>query len=140
MVEAIRPETAFVYIFLREDGLRKLGWTINVKRRRAALSYATGIRHDVERVWEISERASAVEGRAHYDLRSKKIRGKSSIELYILSLRYLTGVVNRSVDALRENYPTLRAARLGMSKPGFIKAVKRARDRLPPAKQEENAA
>jgi hypothetical protein len=58
-----------------------------------------------------------------------------------LSLRYLTEVVNRSVGALQENYPTLTAARLGMSKPGFIKAVKRAKDRLPPVlEQEENAA
>ena len=42
MVEAIRPDTAFVYIFRREDGLFKVGFSANPKRTREGRSSCWG--------------------------------------------------------------------------------------------------
>ncbi len=123
----------YVYIFLREDGIRKLGWTINLKRRRADWCSLTGVRHEIEAVWETDRQtALMVEHSTHYQLRSLKVKGHSSIELYKLSRARLRKAVEAEFAKLGMK-PGARAA--GMSVPGFIKA----RDRARAWKEQQNA-
>lgn len=127
MVEAIRPETAFVYIFRRADGLFKVGFSANPKHRRAVCSTQTGVWHEIEYLWH-ADYMSALQAEHgfHYRMRKLKFKGRSSIELYDLPLDRLVEEIEVEWAKLGTK-PGARAA--GMSTPGFIKAVKRAKER-----------
>lgn len=93
----------FVYVFLRADGIRKLGWTINVHQRRSNCSTATGIRHEIEAFWRTDEAtAQSVEGACHYALKAHRYAtsyGKT-LELYDLPLEPLVDAVDQAFDRL----------------------------------------
>ncbi len=76
------PRNACVYIMLRADGLRKVGWAANVRARRSALNSGYGIRHEIERVWNMGSAAAHwVETQVHRHLRDEAV----SREVYALS-------------------------------------------------------
>lgn len=76
---------AYVYIFLREDGLRKVGLAIDVRQRRTNLTMDTGIHHEIDACWQSDERTIiGVERTVHNKLKKLRFRGHSSIELYDL--------------------------------------------------------
>ena len=116
---AVRDGPGYIYIFSRPDGLRKLGWSVDVRRRRTAWNMETGLRHTIERVWAFNTEHTAfcVESDLHYELKTIRDRLGTGRELYHLPLDILTELVNGSFDK-----------HLGMSKAGFLKALKRARD------------
>lgn len=127
MVETIRPETAFVYIFRRTDGLFKVGFSADPKRRRAVCSTQTGVWHEIEYLWHTDYiLALQAEHSFHYRMRKMKAKGHSSIELYDLPLDRLVEEIEVEFTKLGTK-PGARAA--DMSVPGFIKAVKKAKER-----------
>lgn len=96
----------FVYVFLRADGLRKLGWTINVRRRRRLLAAQFGVPHQIERIWGGMGDWAAyrVECRAHLDL--KPFRANVwSFEVYGLPLKRIADAVERSMKIEAECHP-----------------------------------
>lgn len=97
----IRP--GWVYVMRREDGIRKLGWTIDLRRRRSSLKSVYGPMA-VERTWEMSELAAiTVESVVHGNLASVRYKDGWALELYALSLRRLTMEVNRAKAWVLEN-------------------------------------
>jgi hypothetical protein len=91
----------YVYVFLREDGLRKLGSTINVRQRRMNCSMESGVHNEIEAHWESDEATAVhVEHAVHNRLRSLKVRGHRSNELYDLPLKRLSDEVDTVFDAL----------------------------------------
>ena len=103
------PGKGYVYIFLRADGLRKLGWTTSPPRRRSQLSNATGIAHEHEMTWEMGSRgAHRVEQMVHGALRA--LRHPFSREVYGVPLAILVEAVEQvmarlSHDDLASMYP-----------------------------------
>jgi hypothetical protein len=94
----------FVYIFLRADGLRKLGWTTSVSRRRSEHNLATGIVHDFEVAWEMGNRAALrVEQTAHNLL--KGLSCDWSREVYDLPLARLVDAVERAMQSASRELP-----------------------------------
>lgn len=94
----------YIYVMLRSDGLRKLGYAMNVVRRRTDLKAATGLKHTIEHIWAVPARAHAIEGCAHYELKRLKIKGHSSIELYDLPLERLVETVERAIEHIAGVY------------------------------------
>lgn len=89
----------YVYIFLREDGVRKVGWTVNVKQRRTQLRGMFGQKYIPEMSWEMGDKAAAVvEGKVHYLLRPFCVWGESSIELYAAPLHQLVAIVEHMIE------------------------------------------
>ena len=88
--------SAWVYVMQREDGIRKLGWTVDLRRRRSSLKSTYGPMK-VEKTWEMSELAAiSVESLVHGNLASVRFTDGGALELYDLSLRRLTIEVNKA--------------------------------------------
>lgn len=101
----------FVYVFLRADGLRKVGWTINVKRRRTILSYERGIRHTVERFWPMGDWAAVlVESEAHSILRPLRVNDHG-LEVYDATLQEVVDAVEAGMEHVRQTNPAGLEAR-----------------------------
>lgn len=91
------PTNGFVYVFLRADGLRKLGWTRRLGRRRSVLSRVKGINHTIEMTWEMGDcSAFQVEQTAHWALRAHRMA--IDIEVYALPLAELISAVEAATS------------------------------------------
>lgn len=97
----LRP--GWVYVMRREDGIRKLGCTVNLPRRRSLLKSIYGPLV-TERTWRMSELAANwVETTVHGNLKPHRYKEGWALELYALSLRRLTMEVNRAKAWVLEN-------------------------------------
>jgi hypothetical protein len=96
--------SGFVYIFLRADGLRKLGWTTSVLRRQSEHQAATGLLHDFEMSWEMGNRAALrVEQIAHSLLSG--FGCSWSREVYELPLAPIMAAVERAMERAASQFP-----------------------------------
>jgi hypothetical protein len=103
---------AWVYVFLRGDGIRKLGATVDMRRRRTECAAMACVAHKIEAFWQTDElTAIQVEHSVHYTLHHHKVRGHSSIELYRLPLGMLAAAV-RAAFAKYDKVPAV--SRLGL--------------------------
>lgn len=96
--------SGYVYIFDREDGLRKVGWTVDIERRLGNHKGATGLRHSVARQWEMGNVAArTVEGIVHSSLWHSRV----AREVYDLPIAVLVAAVE---DAMRKVADTIGLA------------------------------
>lgn len=97
----------FVYVMMRSDGFRKVGWTINVKQRRAILSSHTGIKHQIERVWDGMGDWAAyrVECQVHSELKPHRAHGSFCTEAYDLPLNVIAKTVEGAMRREAECNP-----------------------------------
>lgn len=95
----------FIYVMLRADGLRKLGASVDARRRATQWTLATGVVHSVERVWELETTTVAlrIETGLHRLLKHLRINGAGSSEAYAMSLGALSMLVKGSI--LNASYP-----------------------------------
>lgn len=95
--------TGWIYVMVRQDGVRKLGFTANVSRRRSQLGGSYGSLR-IEKIWKMSWRsASYIEAKLHSDLKAFRYREGFARELYTLSLARLVHEVNLAIDFFTEN-------------------------------------
>ena len=126
MARAKKPElwlTSSVYVFLRSDGIRKVGVSVDPRTRSWACTQATGIRHRIECVWDTEyHTASRVESAVHRSLKPFKLKGVTAIELYDLPFATLEHEIE---------------AKFGLTQSGYVKRLAKA---LSNATQEKSNA
>lgn len=97
---------AYVYVMVRSDGIRKVGRTRNLLKRRKALRTTTGFAHEVERAWGMSHRATiVVESLAHRALKAWRHEEGLAKELFNTSLARIIRVVNAARRQARDSCP-----------------------------------
>lgn len=85
---------AWIYIMRRDDGIRKVGCSIDVPCRRRQLHSFTSVRHQFEKAWKLPEaEARLAERLTHLKLKPLLIRGRKSTEVYRLSVKRLQPVI-----------------------------------------------
>ena len=85
----------FVYVFLREDGARKVGFSANPKKREKHLRLGVG-RLVLERAWQL-ENAREVEGITHRLLKQHRHSRASGVETYNLGLDEICAAVEAAI-------------------------------------------
>jgi len=94
---------ASVYLCLREDGCRKLGWAAYPERRRKELQRQYRMAHQFEAVWDFNEVAArCVEMHAHAIL--KPLRCKGYREVYKASRRTIIRAVEDAAKSVSEYF------------------------------------
>lgn len=135
-----RTRPTYIYILLRPDGIRKLGWAVNVRKRRMLWQRQMGMPLTIEAVWQFSGDTAAgnVEATAHRALKLHRVKGHSCVELYNQTLQEVCAAVDQALEQL--DYPGVRIeVPLPKKSAGGRKVVHtdakiRAVAHLPPAK------
>lgn len=94
-----------IYVMRRADGIRKVGFAINLKRRHSQIKAFHGPM-EIEIYWVMSERATwFVEGRVHSILAPLRHSEGLSQELYDLPLRTIVAAVRTAKSWTRQWMP-----------------------------------
>lgn len=88
---------AYIYVMLRLDGIRKVGRTVNLNSRRYQHVKESGLQHDLEHAWGMSERSTMlVEPIAHQMLREWRFVDGLARELYSAPLEIIKPVIEKA--------------------------------------------
>jgi hypothetical protein len=100
----VRP--AFIYVMLRMDGIRKVGRTVNLNSRRYQHVKESGLQHDLEHAWGMSERSTMlVEPIAHRMLREWRFVDGMARELYAAPLNVIKPIVEKAKRQVQKSCP-----------------------------------
>lgn len=88
---------AYIYVMLRLDGIRKVGRTVNLDYRRYQHVKESGLQHDLEHAWGMSERSTIlVEPIAHRMLREWRHVDGMARELYSAPLHVIKPIIEKA--------------------------------------------
>lgn len=97
---------AYIYVMLRMDGVRKVGRTVDLRYRRYQHVKESGLQHDLEHAWGMSERATTlVEPLAHRMLRQWRFVDGLARELYAAPLNVIKPIVERAKRQVQKSCP-----------------------------------
>jgi hypothetical protein len=97
---------AYIYVMLRLDGIRKVGRTVNLQYRRYQHVKETGIPHELEHAWGMSERSTMlVEPIVHRLLREWRFVDGMARELYSAPLEIIRPVIEKAKMEAQKSCP-----------------------------------
>lgn len=96
---------AFIYVMLRMDGVRKIGRTVNLNSRRYQHVKESGLQHDLEQAWGMSERSTLlVEPIIHKMLREWRHVDGMARELYSAPLHVIKPIIEKAKKQVQKSF------------------------------------
>lgn len=96
---------AYIYVMARVDGIRKVGRTVNLEYRRYQHVRDTGIPHELEHAWGMSERSTMlVESIAHKMLKEWRVTDGLARELYSAPLPSIKAIVDKAKKRVEKSF------------------------------------